>query len=69
VLRHHGPAERLAVLSAATQDHGGGWRVPSAARVVVDHQYVLFAAGLLATSGDDTLRLAGARLVARQIGG
>jgi uncharacterized protein (TIGR01319 family) len=69
VLRHHSPTERLAVLSAATEDHGGGWRVPSAGRVVVDHRYVLFAAGLLATSRDDTLRLAGARLVARQIAG
>jgi hypothetical protein len=36
---------------------------------VVDHRYVLFAAGLLATSGDDTFRLAGARLVAREIAG
>jgi uncharacterized protein (TIGR01319 family) len=69
VLRHHGPAERIAVLSGATSDHGGGWRVPDSARVVVDHRYVLFAAGLLATSGDQALRLAGARLVAGQIAG
>ncbi len=36
VLRHHGPAERMRVLAAATADHGGGWRVPAQARVVVD---------------------------------
>ncbi len=67
VLRHHGPADRLAVLAAATTDHGGGWRVPAQARVVVDGRYVLFAAGLLATSGSEELRLAGARLLAVQI--
>jgi uncharacterized protein (TIGR01319 family) len=67
VLRHHEPADRLPVLSAATTDHGGGWRVPTKARVVVDGRYVLFAAGLLATGGSDDLRLAGARLVAVQI--
>ncbi len=69
VLRHHDEADRLAVLAAAVNDHGGGWRVPSGARVVVDHRYVLFAAGLLATSEDAGLRLAGARLVAGEIAG
>jgi uncharacterized protein (TIGR01319 family) len=67
VLRHHGTPDRLAVLAAATTDHGGGWRVPARARVVVDGQYVLFAAGLLATSGSEDLRLAGARLLAVRI--
>ncbi len=47
VLRHADPATRAAVLAPATSDHGGGWRVPDAAQVVVDERYVLFAAGLL----------------------
>ncbi len=48
VLRHGSPALRTSVLAAATGDHGGGWRVPSSARLTVDADYVLFAAGLLA---------------------
>jgi hypothetical protein len=48
VLRHHDDAVRHAVLSPATSDHGGGWRVPEHARLAVDDRYVLFAAGLLA---------------------
>jgi uncharacterized protein (TIGR01319 family) len=64
VLRHHGEAEREVILSAATSDHGGGWRVPAAARVAVDARYVLFAAGLLATANDAALSRA-AVLLAR----
>jgi uncharacterized protein (TIGR01319 family) len=67
VLRHHGAAQQYAVLAAATGDHGGGWRVPSAARVEVDSRYVLFAAGLLATSADVGLARAGAVLAAREV--
>ena len=48
VLRHGSSGLRRAVLAAATGDHAGGWRVPSSAEVVVDTDYVLFAAGLLA---------------------
>lgn len=49
VLRHGSEEEARAVLSAATGDHvEGGWLVPRAPRVVVDHEYVLAAAGLLA---------------------
>ncbi|HMM93488.1 glutamate mutase L [Phycicoccus sp.] len=53
VLRHapDGVAER--VLAAALADHGGGWRVPDRAAVAVDHDYVLFAAGLLAPTDPD----------------
>ena len=48
VLRHapSGLADR--VLAAALADHAGGWRVPTAARTVVDRGYLLFAVGLLA---------------------
>lgn len=48
VLRHHDDAARARMLGAALTDHGGGWRVPSRARLAVDDRYVLFAAGLLA---------------------
>lgn len=48
VLRHGDDALRRRVLSPATGDHAGGWRVPESARVLVDERYVLFAAGLLA---------------------
>ncbi|WP_392544575.1 glutamate mutase L [Oryzobacter sp. 24SJ04S-52] len=48
VLRHapDGLADR--VLARVAGDHGGGWRVPEAARRRVDAVYVLFAVGLLA---------------------
>ena len=48
VLRHApaGLADR--VLARVAGDHGGGWRVPEAARIRVDAVYVLFAVGLLA---------------------
>ncbi|MEU4622605.1 glutamate mutase L [Actinoplanes sp. NPDC023801] len=45
VLRHGG-GER--VLNAVLADVGGGWAPPEQARAVVDQQYVLAAAGLLA---------------------
>jgi uncharacterized protein (TIGR01319 family) len=47
VLRHADATARAAILAAATGDHGGRWRVPSAPEVVVDVDAVLFAAGLL----------------------
>jgi uncharacterized protein (TIGR01319 family) len=48
VLRHApgGVGER--VLGQVLADHGGGWRVPVAARRCVDTAYLLFAVGLLA---------------------
>ena len=64
VLRHADAATRAAVLAPATNDHGGGWRVPERARVVVDGRYTLFAAGLLAAQAP----VAAARL-ARTVGG
>ncbi|MFB9238237.1 glutamate mutase L [Plantactinospora siamensis] len=48
VLRHAGPADRAAVLSAVLTDHAGGWAVPRSARAAVDDEYVLAAGGLLA---------------------
>ncbi len=49
VLRHNTRADARRVLAAATGDHvDGGWLMPRAPRVVVDHDYVLAAAGLLA---------------------
>jgi uncharacterized protein (TIGR01319 family) len=67
VLRHHEAAERARILAGATGDHAGGWRVPDSARLVVDGRYVLFAAGLLATSGDAGLLRAGAALARLEI--
>ncbi|MFN0282845.1 MAG: glutamate mutase L, partial [Kineosporiaceae bacterium] len=60
VLRHADAATRARILAPATADHGGGWRVPDRASVVVDTGYVLFAAGLLA----DAEPVAAARLAA-----
>ncbi len=48
VLRHAGPAGGAEVLAEVLADHAGGWLVPRAARPVVDVDYVLAAAGLLA---------------------
>ena len=48
VLRHADPTHADRVLRPATSDLGGGWRVPEQAVRVVDHSYVLLAAGLLA---------------------
>jgi uncharacterized protein (TIGR01319 family) len=41
-----------AVLAEVLTDHAGGWSLPRAASVVVDSQYVLAAAGLLAAHHD-----------------
>ncbi|MGN0063039.1 MAG: glutamate mutase L [Nocardioides sp.] len=49
VLRARGTgASRAEVLGPATGEHPGGWQLPRAPRIVVDDQYVLAAAGLLA---------------------
>jgi hypothetical protein len=54
VLRHGGGAE---VLDAVLGDAAGGWAAPAAARRVIDTEYVLAAAGLLA--GDQPAVAAG----------
>ncbi len=49
VLRHSNGTDGRKVLAAATGDHVyGGWLVPRRPRIVVDTDYVLAAAGLLA---------------------
>jgi uncharacterized protein (TIGR01319 family) len=53
VLRHGGGRY---VLDAVLGDAAGGWAAPAAARTVVDEQYVLAAAGLLAIDHRDAAR-------------
>ncbi|GAB3840754.1 hypothetical protein GCM10029963_10110 [Micromonospora andamanensis] len=48
VLRHAPDGDAAGVLDAVLSDHAGGWALPRAARSVVDADYVLAAAGLLA---------------------
>jgi uncharacterized protein (TIGR01319 family) len=48
VLRHATDQRSARVLGPATSDRAGGWSLPEHARVVVDLDYVLAAAGLLA---------------------
>jgi uncharacterized protein (TIGR01319 family) len=48
VLRHAEPGTARAVLQAALTDTAGGWALPREPAVVVDTDYVLAAAGLLA---------------------
>jgi uncharacterized protein (TIGR01319 family) len=48
VLRHAPPGAAEPVLAAVAGDLAGGWPTPRAARVVVDADYVLAPAGLLA---------------------
>jgi uncharacterized protein (TIGR01319 family) len=48
VLRHAGSERAARILAAPLSDHAGGWPLPRAATAVVDRDYVLAAAGLLA---------------------
>jgi uncharacterized protein (TIGR01319 family) len=48
VLRNGRPGVADRVLAGSVGDVPGGWQLPRAPRVVVDHDYVLAAAGLLA---------------------
>ena len=47
VLRHGRPGVAKRVLGGSTGDVEGGWQLPVRPRVVVDHDYVLAAGGLL----------------------
>ena len=54
VFRHASPGEAAEVLSAATGDSvQGGWLLPRHPRMVIDSDYVLAAAGLLAADHPD----------------
>ncbi len=54
VLRHASPRDASTVLAAATGEGGdGGWLLPREPRLVVDDDYVLAAAGLLAEHHPD----------------
>jgi uncharacterized protein (TIGR01319 family) len=48
VLRHASPEQAGAILSAPLSDHAGGWALPRDVATVVDRDYVLAPAGLLA---------------------
>ena len=54
VLRHAPAAEATKVLAGPLQDLAGGWPLPRHAEIVVDVDYVLAAAGLLASDFPDT---------------
>ena len=51
VLRHAARQSADKVLAAVLEDHGGGWRVPERARVMVDRFYLLAPIGLMSLSG------------------
>jgi len=53
VLRHAEPDEAAKVLAAPLSDLGGGWPLPRHAEAVVDLDYVLAPAGLLASDFPD----------------
>jgi uncharacterized protein (TIGR01319 family) len=56
VLRHGRPGVAARVLAGSTGEVEGGWQLPRRAGVVVDEQYVLAAAGLLAAEHRDAAR-------------
>jgi uncharacterized protein (TIGR01319 family) len=53
VLRHGRPGVADRVFAASVGEVEGGWQLPRRARITVDHQYVLAAAGLLAAEHRD----------------
>ncbi|RLV50741.1 glutamate mutase [Nocardioides mangrovicus] len=64
VLRHAAPTDAQAVLGAATGTDPEGWQYPRSPRLVVDHDYVLAAVGLLAENHPSVaLALGGRRLL------
>jgi len=69
VLRHGGPDAVRRVLAPATGDaFEGGWQLPRDPAVVVDHDYVLAAAGLLADAHPVTAHRLVRRLALPPIG-
>jgi uncharacterized protein (TIGR01319 family) len=61
----HDAAQRI--LGAATGRDPDGWQLPERPRIVVDTDYVLAAAGLLALSGGDAAREQARRLVCNSL--
>jgi hypothetical protein len=55
-LRHGRPGVAGRVLAGSVGEVEGGWQLPSRARVTVDQQYVLAAAGLLASQHPEAAR-------------
>jgi uncharacterized protein (TIGR01319 family) len=53
VLRHGRPGVADRVFAGSVGEVEGGWQLPGRARLTVDHQYVLAAAGLLAVEHRD----------------
>ena len=56
VLRHGRPGVAERVLAGSVGEVEGGWQLPARARVTVDQQYVLAAAGLLAPQHPEAAR-------------
>ena len=69
VLRYGDAERRRQVLHPVVSDHGGGWRVPASARVVVDDRYLLFAAGLLAAEHPDAAAALARRVLIEEVSG
>jgi uncharacterized protein (TIGR01319 family) len=67
VLRAADPATARRILEAATGIDADGWQLPESPRIVVDTEYVLAAAGLIALPGDDTSREQARRLVCNSL--
>jgi uncharacterized protein (TIGR01319 family) len=65
VLRNNPPETARRVLASVTGEVPGGWQLPRSPRVVVDEDYVLAAAGLLATDHPETAYALLARLLVR----
>ena len=67
VLRAADPGTAERVLGAATGRDPDGWQLPESPRVVVDNDYVLAAAGLIALSGGDAAREQARRVVCNSL--
>ncbi|MBW8750564.1 MAG: glutamate mutase L [Propionibacteriales bacterium] len=67
VLRAADPETGARILSAATGADPDGWQLPEAPRIVVDTDYVLAAAGLIAMSGADGAQEQARRLVCNSL--
>ncbi len=69
VLRASDPATADRILAAATGRDPDGWQLPERPRIVVDHDYVLAAVGLIALSdrGSDSARERARRLVCNSL--